>query len=251
MNINKVKKLSNSRYKIEFDNKNSVILYEDVIIDNNLLYKKEINNDLLKKIEKENLYYEAYYKTLKYVMTKMRSIYEVEVYLNKMDIKDKDKIKIINKLKDIKLLNDELYAEAFISDKINLTNDGPLKIKKELKDKKIDDDIIEDILNKYDEDIFTEKVNKLLSKKKNTKYSNYIFKQKLLTYFINLGYDSSFILPILNNIEANTNDLIKKEYDLLYKKLSKKYDSDKLEYEIKTRLYRKGFSMDEINNIKE
>lgn len=249
MKIEKIKKLSNNRYKIEFDN-GSIILYEDVILDNNLLYKKEIDDSLYKKISKENIYYEAYNKTLKYVMTKMRSIYEVEIYLNKLDLSDNDKKKIIKKLKDINILNDNLYAEAFISDKINLTNDGPLKIKKELKDKRIAEEVIDKYLSDYDNDIFIEKINKLLSKKKNNKYSNYIFKQKMLNYFINLGYDKSFVLSLLNDIDTDTSSIIQKEYDNLYRKLSKKYDIDKLDYEINSRLYKKGFSTDEINNIK-
>ena len=214
MKIEKIKKLSNNRYKIEFDN-GSIILYEDVILDNNLLYKKEIDDSLYKKISKENIYYEAYNKTLKYVMTKMRSIYEVEIYLNKLDLSDNDKKKIIKKLKDINILNDNLYAEAFISDKINLTNDGPLKIKKELKDKRIAEEVIDKYLSDYDNDIFIEKINKLLSKKKNNKYSNYIFKQKMLNYFINLGYDKSFVLSLLNDIDTDTSSIIQKEYDIM------------------------------------
>lgn len=249
MKIEKIKKLSNNRYKFEFDS-GSIILYEDVILDNNLLYKKEIDDSLFKKISKENIYYDAYHKTLKYVMTKMRSIYEVEIYLNKLELNDTDKNKIIKKLKDINVLNDELYAEAFISDKINLTSDGPLKIRKELKDKKINDDIIDKYLSDYDNDIFIEKINKLLSKKKNNKYSNYAFKQKMLNYFINLGYDKALVLSLLNNIDTDTSLVVQKEYDNLYRKLSKKYTDDKLDYEIKSRLYKKGFSMDEINNIK-
>ena len=40
-----------------------------------------------------------------------------------------------------------------------------------------------------------------------------------------------------------------KEYELLFKKLSKKYEGNKLNFEIKSRLYKKGYSMDLINRI--
>ena len=251
MKINCIKKLSGNKYKVEFENGNSIIIYEDVILDNNLLYKKEIDDKLFKKIEKENMYYAVYNKTLKYVLTKMRSIYEVEKYLEKFDIKDSDKTKIINKLCNINLLNDKLYAEAFISDKINLSSDGPNKIKRELLSKRIAEDIIDLEFQKYDDTIFEDKIKKIISKKKNTKYSNYVFKQKINLYLINLGYDSKYIIPILNSLDTDTTNLIKKEYDSLYRKLSKKYSDEKLDYEIKSRLYKKGFNMDEINNIKE
>lgn len=250
MKIEKFKKLSNNKYKIEFINNDSLTLYEDVILDNNILFKSDIDEDLFNKIIEDNKYYDVYNKTLKYVLTKMRSIYEIENYLDKYEISLTEKNKIIEKLKSINLLNDSLYAEAYISDKVNLTNDGPIKIKSDLLNKKVDEFIITSELEKYDKDIFIEKIKKLISKKKNTKYSNYVYKQKLNTYLINLGYESSDIIPLLNDIEIDTSFQIKKEYDNLYKKLSKKYSDKQLDYEINLRLYKKGYSMDEINNIK-
>ena len=251
MKIEKFKKLSNNKYKLVFINNDSLILYEDVILDNNILFKKDIDDELLNKIIQDNKYYEVYNKALKYVLTKMRSIYEVKIYLDKYDVSEFDKGKIINKLKDINLLNDTLYTEAYVSDKIHLTNDGPIKIKSDLLNKKVDENIIDLELSKYDKEVFNEKIKKIISKKKNTKYSNYIFKQKVNIYLINLGYKSSDITPLLSDIDIDTSSQLKKDYDSLYRKLSKKYSDKKLEYEIKSRLYKKGYSSDEICNIKE
>ncbi len=250
MKIEKIKKLSNNKYKLVFINNDSLTLYEDVILDNSILFKKDIDDNLLNKIIEDNKFYEVYNKTLKYVLTKMRSTYEIEKYLEKYEISLADKEKIVNKLKNINLLNDKMYAEAYISDKINLSNDGPLKIKNELLCKKVDESIIESELEKYDKEIFIEKIKKLISKKKNTKYSNYVFKQKLNLYLINLGYESSDIIPLLNDVEIDTSLQLKKDYDNLYRKLSRKYIDKQLDYEINSRLYKKGYSMDEINNIK-
>ena len=93
MKIKKIRKLNNSRYKIELDELESLILYEDVIINNNILYKKELDIKLIKKLNTENEYYEIYNRAFKYVVTKMRSIYEVEKYLDKLQINEKDKKK--------------------------------------------------------------------------------------------------------------------------------------------------------------
>ena len=43
--------------------------------------------------------------------------------------------------------------------------------------------------------------------------------------------------------------IIKKEYDRLFRKLCKKYEGEELKYQIKNRLYQKGFSSDDINQI--
>lgn len=246
MKILKLKAKKNNKYELIFDNKESITLYEDVILDNGLLYKKEIDESLYNKIIKQNDYYKNYNDVIKYATRKLRSEYEIDKYLMTLDINKKE---VKEKLRKLNLLNDKAYAEAYIYDKLNLTNDGPYKIKKDLKDKKIDDNIIDNALSEYDNSIFDEKLTKLISKKKNTKYSNYVFKNKMLNYFINLGYDREMIISKLN--DTDTKDIIKKDYDVLYNKLSKKYTSDKLEYEINKKLYQKGYSYDEINTIKK
>ena len=45
--------------------------------------------------------------------------------------------------------------------------------------------------------------------------------------------------------------LIQKEYDKLFRKLSKKYDGSELTYQLKQRLYQKGFNSLEIEKIFE
>ena len=77
MNIDKIKKLNNGKYKIFFDNKEYITVYEDVILEENILFKKEISNDLINTINIKNDYYKIYNKTLKYIMTKVRSEMEI------------------------------------------------------------------------------------------------------------------------------------------------------------------------------
>ena len=45
MKIVKYTRLASGKYKVLFDNKKELILYENVIIDTNLLYKKEITSE--------------------------------------------------------------------------------------------------------------------------------------------------------------------------------------------------------------
>ena len=50
MKIEKIKKLKSGKYKLELDNDQSIITYDDVILKNNLLYNKEIDNDKLNEL---------------------------------------------------------------------------------------------------------------------------------------------------------------------------------------------------------
>ena len=67
MKIEKYKKINENKYRITLDNGTIIDTYEDVIVKNNLLYKKEIDLNLLKEIETDNEYQEAYNMALKYM----------------------------------------------------------------------------------------------------------------------------------------------------------------------------------------
>jgi len=244
--IKNIKK-RNNKYLITLLDNTIIQTYDDVIIKNNILYKKEIDDNLKNKIEQENKYYETYNNVLKQIKTKLRSEQEIKEYLIKQDIEPES---IIKKLKEQGLINDKIYLKAYIHDRINFSNDGPNKIKEYLIKQNMDEELIDKELE-INKEITTKKLEKLITKKinTNTKYSNKIMNIKLLNYFSNLGYDKTDILYIIEENKPENNDIIKKEYEKLYKKLSQKYEGEKLKFNIKQKLYQKGFNMDEINKI--
>ena len=83
MKILKFKKTSKDKYKLFLDNNEVITLYEDVIIDNDLLIKKEIDNDTLNNLMNQNNDVYAYNVALNYISIKMRSIKEIKEYLIK------------------------------------------------------------------------------------------------------------------------------------------------------------------------
>ena len=248
MKIISIKK-QNNKYKIKLEGNVTLETYDDVIIKNNILYKKEIDEKLKKIIEEENKYYDTYNEIVKLINKKLRSEKEIKEIMNKKEIKNQEEI--IKKLKQSNLINDELYTKAFIHDRISFSNDGINKIKNELQNQGIEDNIIENELNKIDKEEQNKKLEKLINKKikTNTKYSEKIIKQKLINYFINLGYYKEDIIKILDNTKTNNNEIIKKEYNKLINKYKSKYDEEKLKYIVKQKLYQKGYSIEEINNI--
>ena len=248
MKIDKIKK-SGKKYKIVLEDGTEIKTFDDVIINYNLLYHKEIDDVLLNKILKDNTYYEVYNKVLNLISKKIRSEKEINEFLDKYDV---DKNKIITKLKSINLINDKLFAKAYISDKINLSNEGIDKIKNDLLKHNIDLNVIEEELSKIDANLIDKKIFKLINKKiKNSKYTGYKLKYKVVNELINLGYDKYKIIEIYDNLDIKNDNLINKEYDKLYRQLSKKYSGKELEYKINTKLYNKGFTSEEINNIQK
>ena len=240
MKIIKYIKSGKNKYKLLLDNNEEITLYEDIILKEDLLLKKEIDN--LESILKKNEEYSLYDKVLSYINKKMRSEIEIRNYLNKYT-KDLYYIdKIINKLKDNNYINEELYLKSYLHDKINLTNDGPLKIKKDLENLGFNTYLIEDKLEIFNKDLIKEKIDRYINKQlKSNKKSLYLFKQKILINLINLGYEKEDILESLNNIVINEDNLKDKEKEKLIKKYSKKYLGEELEKIVKQKLYEKGY----------
>lgn len=252
MKIEKIEKLNNGKYKIYLDNKERIVTYDEVILENKLLYNKDINYDLLNKLNIETSYYNIYSKVIKYITVKIRSEFEINKYLDKLKVNEEEKNKIIFSLKKIGLINDINFLRSFIADKMNLSNDGPNKIRYELSNHNIPEELIDQEIEKYNNKEIYDKLKRLVLKKINLdhKHSNYVLKQKILVDFVNYGYDKNMIQEVLETSNIDSRMIIEKEYNILLNKLSKKYFGSELDYQIKQKLYAKGFSLDEINKIK-
>ena len=196
MNIIKYERLKNGKYKVYLDNEDTITLYEDVILNNNLLISKHISD--LDKLLSENNEYEAYNKAVKYIGVKMRSKKEIKVYLSKY-YEDDIINGILDKLVQNGLINDSKYVYAYYLDKINLSNDGPNKIKDDLLKLGINEEVINNNIT-VDNKVIYDKLNHLIDKKIKTSkgYSGNILKQRLISYFINQGYDIDMINEIIN-----------------------------------------------------
>lgn len=243
MQINKIKKMTNSNYRIIFTDDTYITLYEDLILKNNLLYQKTLDRKKIENLLKENEYYDLYNKCLNYINKKMRSKKEILEHLKKSTTNEKYINNIINKLENIKLINDELYTKSFIQDKLFLSPNGPIKIKNELMERNIDISIINKYIEDIDEQVIYDKLKKLIEKKIKTDHKNStnMLKQKILYQMLNLGYEKSQIIEILNNSNFNNNILLE------YQKIIRKGIFDKRI--IKNKLYQKGYNMDEIEEV--
>lgn len=248
MKIIRYKKMSKGRYKLTLDN-TELILYEDVILKNDLLRTSNINLELLEKVMNENVYYEIYNMALTYIEIKMRTSKEIKDYLNKKNFNTKLIDEVLDRLNKEGYLNEEKYIDAFVNDKVNLTNWGPYKIKKSLLDLELDETLINNKLNTINENIWNGKIEKIINKKLNSlkNKSNYMIKNKLKIDLYNLGYNNNLIEENLNNLNLNNNENIKKEYSKAYNKYSKKYMDQELYQKVKSYLYRKGYKIEEIN----
>ena len=250
MKVGKYTKLKSNKYSVEI-NGISVKLYDDVIVKYELLRIKEINDKLFKEITEYNDKLEAYYKSLKYITKKLRTEKEIYKYLEK-DYDKKTILETIDKLKNSGYLNKELYLKCYISDQVNMNLVGPNKIKKDLVSLGYSEEEIIPFIENIEDEVWFSKIEKLITKKinNNRNLGNNKLKEKISYDLSNLGFYKWMIEDVLHNSEfKDSTNILEKEYNKLKVKLSKKYDGSSLDYQIRIKLFQKGFNSSEIDNF--
>jgi len=109
---------------------------------------------------------------------------------------------IIAKLIEDNFLNEERFACSFARGKFNIKKWGKIKIKQELKQRRINDYCIKKAMKEIDDDDYYIALKKLLTQKKSlVKESNPVkLKFKLATYAMGKGFEQDLIFMALEEI---------------------------------------------------
>ena len=197
--INKYEHIGKDKYRIYLDNGEIIDTYNDVILVNDLLLKKEIDINLYNKITKETALEEYYLSLKKYIEYRLRSEKEIKDYLKKKNINEIDIELIIDKLIKNKYLDDDNYCRCFINDKLKFTNKGTYQIIEELKRHGISSSIIDKYYYLLDEDIMNERINNLINKNLKNNNDKTKLRNKLYNTLVRLGYPIDLVISNLNN----------------------------------------------------
>ena len=244
MKIIKFTKSKNGMYILTLEDNTKLTIHENLILKHELLLTKKISDK--DSLVEENKTYEIYEVSLNYINKKLRSSKELKNYLSKKGYDNLLIDDVIELLYNQGYLDDLVYANSYVHDRINLSNDGPNKIKKDLENSGIEESIIYKSIQPYTEDIELERIEKLVDKqiKSNTNKGSNLLKRKIQMYLLNLGYNIDLINNILNKKDFKDKELYEKEYNKIYKTLSNRYSGKELEYRIKQKLYQKGFTLE-------
>ena len=194
MKIEKYELTKKNIYNVYLSNGEVLELNGKVITDNELLIKKDIDNELYDKLKRDNTICILVDTSVKYIDRRLRSINELRDYLKN---KEEDTIiieEVIDKLIDYKYLDDDRFTKAFIKDKLNFTNWGDYKIKNELKRLGVNEEIIYNNMTSIDDNIYYERINKIIEK-----YSGIKLKNKIYNHLLTLGYSKEKVISIINN----------------------------------------------------
>ena len=133
-----------------------------------------------------------------------RSQSEVRNKLYEWGLRHDELEEVITELIVTNFLNEERFAMAYVSGKVNIKKWGKVKIKQGLKLKKVPDRLIQKALNSIDEQKYFENLLSIAVKKAavmNEKDSVKL-KFKLVTYLLGKGFENDLIFDVLkaNNL---------------------------------------------------
>jgi len=140
-------------------------------------------------------------KLFRYCSYQERSISDVNRQLTKYNVEGVTKEKIIKKLTEEGFLNEDRYAISFTLGKLRSNHWGRVKIRLGLKQKSIDNQIINKALESIDQEEYFAIIDKLITGKSNSIQDKdlYIKKHKIARYLIGKGFENHLVWEKLND----------------------------------------------------
>ena len=142
-------------------------------------------------------------KNLAFRLLKYRDRSEKEIVnrLKKKKVSEEVIEKVIAELKSSSLLDNRRFAKSWIQERIR-KGYGLLKIKAELKEKGIDQDLLEDLLQDINKDAWVLPQIRELAQKRIKKYNKIDLnvKRKILSYLVRRGFPYEKVIRVLKEL---------------------------------------------------
>lgn len=190
-------KKNKNKYVVTIDN-TDYTFSENIIVKYRLVKGKEIDNQTLKSAISENDYDSLYLKAERYAINYRKSEKEIVRYLKNKECDNQTIQKIVSKLRSLKLIDDSSLVIDLANSLVKKYN-GKKMIEAKLKEKGINDELIDMALDNIDYDLYINYLEKLYLKVKD-KYNkfddDYIRINKIKAYLISRGYSYNDIALI-------------------------------------------------------
>ncbi|HYH74859.1 MAG TPA: RecX family transcriptional regulator [Candidatus Saccharimonadales bacterium] len=181
------------RYSVFVDGKYSFSLSENELLNQRLASGMELDERQLKELKEASGNDKAYGNALRYVAMRPRSQWELEAYLKRKGVEEPVAEVIIERLQRVGLLDDLAFARAWVANRRLLKATSVRKLKLELKQKRLSESIIEQVMRE-DETDERDALRQLVAKKRG-RYSDDI---KLMQYLARQGFKYDDITSVMH-----------------------------------------------------
>ncbi|HEY1063756.1 MAG TPA: RecX family transcriptional regulator [Candidatus Saccharimonadales bacterium] len=186
------------RYSIYIDEKYSFSLSESALLKSGLASGQELSVQQVEEYKQLSAEDKMYNRALRYVAMRPRSVREITTYLQRKDAPDAQIEAILQKLMDLDLLNDAMYAASFVRDRQLLRPTSRRKLILELKRKGVAEEHIQSAF--VDNDLNeTDSLQHVIAKKR--RQSKYQDDEKLMQYLARQGFGYGDIKAALSKTD--------------------------------------------------
>lgn len=186
------------RFSIFGDGKYLFSLSEAEVVQLGIREGQEITTQDLAKLKDEATLSKAYDRAVRYVSIRPRSEHEITSYLGRKSYEEEIISTVVEKLYRLRLLDDADFARQWLEWRMR-SGSSKRKIQAELIQKRVDREIIKEVLDAIDPNDELEQVKELIERK--TKLSQYQDKQKLMAFLARRGYSYDLIKKAFTEAE--------------------------------------------------
>lgn len=172
------------RYSVFVDDKYAFSLSESGLIDARLASGQELTGAELAELKKAAGLDKAYGLALRYVAIRPRSEGELHDYFRRKQIDKVMAEQIIQRLRDLRLVDDTAFARAWVANRRLLKSVSKRRLRLELRQKRVSSDTIDQVLQD-DEGDDKQALRELIEKKR----PRYPDRQKLMQYLARQGFN--------------------------------------------------------------
>jgi regulatory protein len=184
------------RYSVFVDGKYAFSLSADALLESRLVNGQELTDGDISHFKKLSAEDKAFNLTLAYVARRMRSEGELADYFRRKEYAPELAGQIMERLRKLGFVDDEEFAKRWVENRRTLRSSSAKKLRLELRQKKIADDIIQAVLSE-DETDERQLLRELVAKKR--KQSRYQDNEKLMRYLAGQGFNYDDIKNALSS----------------------------------------------------
>lgn len=178
------------RYSIFVDGKYTFSLSEQALLEAKLNIGKELDSSQVEQLKISSGFDKLYNQLLRYIAIRQRSRWEIGNYLKLKKVEPEDQERLVSILIEKGWINDKVFAELWVSNRRQLKATNKRRLRQELLVKRVDSEIIDQVLAEDDTD--EELVIKQLvdNKRRQTRYKD---DDKLMQYLSRQGFGYELI----------------------------------------------------------
>jgi regulatory protein len=204
MKITKIsRQKKKGRYNIFIDDEFAFGVYEDTLIKFSLASGDEIEDKLIDEIKDTDEFNHAKRSAFYLLSYRQRSRKELEKKLKEKKISGKNINKVLDYLEGKKFINDNEFAKMFFESLVSRKPVGKSLLKRKLKEKGIEDEIIENLISaKFNDDVEMDSAVLLLRKysKKIDELDKHSKKKKIYQVLYSRGFGYDVINRVWNEL---------------------------------------------------